>query len=320
MSTTHLLLRRLRTGTSVFLLVALGAFAASFTAQTGLPRDVLVVAAGALGTITILLHFAASAARALARRRLRIVMKFLEHDSAPAFCTDDGGAIFSQNTASTERFGLLDGATMTRALEPLFANPDSVVHRLRAVARDRATAAAREDVVTRHGHVRVAVHRIPGGFLWRLEDLVDRAPRAPDGAGLPTLTFGSSGTILYMNEVLRGLVGRRVKRLRDLFEDVPLSSGGLNRLLAKAGAQPVRIVMSEPANGRQEVFVLPADIGTQGNDVLDGLPVALLRLNATGHIVFANRYARELLPDTEDETRLAAIVEGLGRSVKDWIS
>ncbi|WP_144431553.1 hybrid sensor histidine kinase/response regulator [Jannaschia seosinensis] len=299
----------------------MGALAASFFTRMGPSRDLLLVSAVALGTIVLALSVAASLVRGLARRRLRTVMGFLEHDSAPAFCTDEDGALFFQNVAAIDRFGRMDGATMTRALEPLFANPDSVVHRLRSAATGRANAegTAREDVVTRRGHVRVAVHRVPGGFLWRLEDLVDRPSRAPDGVGLPALTFGPSGVILYMNEALRGLAGRRAKRLRDLFETLPLENGTLNYLISESGMQPVRVAVSEPVNGRQELFLLPAVAESHDNDVLDGLPVALLRLDGSGHIIFANRHARELLPEIGEETRLAAIVEGLGRSVKDWI-
>ncbi|CTQ32944.1 Blue-light-activated protein [Jannaschia rubra] len=320
MGETAKLLRHLRNGSSVFLLVALGALAVSFATEAGPSRLLLMTAAGALGSVVILLYLATGIMGRMARQRLRIVMDFLEHDNAPGFCTDEDGAIFAQNRSAVERFGAHDGSTVTRALESLFANPDAVVHRLRSAAQGRSTA--REDVVTRRGHVRVAVHRVPGGFLWRLEDLVERPPRGADGIGLPMLTFGPSGTILYMNEVLRTGVGRRVKRIRDLFEDVPLENGGLNRLLAKSGTTDVRVVLSEPVNGRQEVFVLPAGRAAEGQVALDALPVALLRLDAEGRVSFANRLARDLLPATAngDERRLAAMVEGLGRSVREWVS
>ncbi|MCK0166354.1 ATP-binding protein [Jannaschia sp. S6380] len=311
---------RMRTGSAVFLIVALGALAVSPLIDVGVTRTLLLTVAVALGAIFVALHLTAMIMAGAARRRLKIIMEFLEHDSAPGFCTDETGRIFAQNLAALDRFGSHDGSTMTRAFEPLFANPDSVVHRLRSSARGRASA--REDVVTRRGHVRVAVHRIPGGFLWRLEDLADRPPRAADGIGLPVLTFGPSGTVLYMNEVLRSTIGRRPNRLRDLFEEVPLQNGGVNRLIAKNGPEPVRTVLSEPVNGRSEVFILPAGESADGRVALDALPVALLRLDGEGRVIFANRLARDLLPATSGpgETRLAAMVEGLGRSIKEWVS
>ncbi|MFO6463142.1 ATP-binding protein [Jannaschia sp. KMU-145] len=304
----------------MFLVVALGALGVSLATASDASRDLLIAAAAALGAIFVALHLISWGMARASHRRLDIVMEFLEHDAAPGFCTDEQGAIFAQNRAALDRFGGHDGSTMTRALEPLFANPDAVIHRLRLAAAD--TTSAREDVVTRRGQVRVAVHRIPGGYLWRLEDLVDRPVRAADGIGLPILTFGPSGTILYMNEILRSVVGRRAKRVRDLFDDVPLQNGGLNTLRTKDGPEQVRVVLSDPVNGRQEVFVLPGGEDADGRVPLDALPVALLKLDAGGSVTSANRAARDLLPPSGEgaERRLAAMVEGLGRSVREWVS
>ncbi|WP_298431470.1 ATP-binding protein [uncultured Jannaschia sp.] len=304
----------------MFLVVALGALGVSLATASDASRDLLIAAAAALGAIFVTLHLISWGMARASHRRLDIVMEFLEHDAAPGFCTDEQGAIFAQNRAALDRFGGHDGSTMTRALEPLFANPDAVIHRLRLAAAD--TTSAREDVVTRRGQVRVAVHRIPGGYLWRLEDLVDRPVRAADGIGLPILTFGPSGTILYMNEILRSVVGRRAKRVRDLFDDVPLQNGGLNTLRTKDGPEQVRVVLSDPVNGRQEVFVLPGGEDADGRIPLDALPVALLKLDAGGSVTSANRAARDLLPPSGEgaERRLAAMVEGLGRSVREWVS
>ncbi|WP_407932989.1 ATP-binding protein [Jannaschia ovalis] len=280
----------------------------------------MMAIAGALAAIFLAVQAASWLTARAAERKLRIVLDFLEFDSAPGFCTDTHGVIFAQNRSAVDRFGNQDGATMTRALEPLFASPDAVVHRLKTAAE--TASATREDVVTRRGHVRIAVHAVPGGHLWRLEDLVDRPPRAADGIGLPMLTFGPSGTILYMNESLRSMTGQRAKRVRDLFDDHPLQNGVVNTLRTRDGAERVRVVLSAPVNGRQEVFVLPAGEDSDGRVAFDALPVALLRLDPRGHVVAANRAARELLPPSAggDERRLAAMVEGLGRSISEWVT
>lgn len=315
------LLRTLRTGSAVVACATVMGLGALVWVGD-VPADPLVLAIGSsVVAVFIVVQLAAWLADWRDARRLRIVMSFLQHDSAPAFCTGPDGAILSQNHPADERFGARLGRTMTEALEPLFANPDAVIHRLRLGAEDGATG-VREDVVTRRGHVRIAVHRMPGGFLWRLEDLVDRPKRTADGIGLPILTFAASGTILYMNEVLRARTGHRAKRLADLFEGVPLRNGELNVLMTETGREPVRTVLSEPVNGRQEVFILPAGERSDDHIAFDTLPVGLLRLDAEGNVVFANRLARDLLPAmvASDERRLAALVEGLGRSVREWVS
>ncbi|WP_235962560.1 ATP-binding protein [Jannaschia marina] len=320
MGETAQILRQLRVGSALLLLGALALGGLAIWIGGGVPDRLLLTGALALAAAFALVHLFGGWIATRDARRLGIIMEFLEHDSAPGFCTSADGVVLSQNQAARDRFGVQKGVTMTRALEPLFANPDAVVHRLRLSAEGGASA--REDVVTRRGHLRVAVHRIEGGFLWRLEDLAERPRRTADGIGLPILTFGPSGTILFMNEVLRAAAGRRVTRLRDLFEDLPLVHGGLNRLLTKDGAQTVRVVVSEPVNGRQEVFVLPVEETHEDLVALDTLPVALLRLDPDGTVLFANRLARELLPAMVDdgEKRLAALVEGLGRGVREWVS
>ena len=313
-------LNRLRTGSAIFLLAALAAVVASFVVEFDVSRALLLAVAGASAAILVGLQIATLVDARLERRRLETVMALLDHDTVPGLCTDEAGAIIAQNTAATDRLSARKAATMSHVLEPLVANPDAVVHRLRAAARGYGSA--REDVVTRRGHVRVAVHRVPGGLLWRIEDLVDQAPRGTDGNGLPMLTVGPSGNILSMNDVLEEKAGHRAQRVRDLFEKVPLQSGGFNRLLTEDGPQPVRVVLSEPANGRSEVFVMPAGEYKNGRVELDYLPVALLRLDPEGRVLFANRLARDLLPATASpgEVRLAAMVEGLGRSVRGWVS
>jgi two-component system cell cycle sensor histidine kinase/response regulator CckA len=313
------LVKRLRAGSLVFTLVAGGAFAVSLATAPGGTRDYLLASGAALAVIGLGVQGTYMLSSAMARRRLRTVSAFLEHDSAPGFCTDDAGTIIEQNQAATERFGSRIGETMNRALETLLANPEAVMHRL-ARALD-GEGAAREDVVTRRGHVRLAVHPIPGGRLWRLEDLVDRSERASDGLGLPLLTYGPSGAILAVNDAFRDLVGPEPKRLRDVLEVVPPANGGLNRLRTLDGTRQVRLMLPESANGRHDVFILPAGERADGRVDLDALPVALLRLDAEGRVTFANRPAQDLLPQTTstDETRLAAMVEGLGRSVREWV-
>jgi two-component system cell cycle sensor histidine kinase/response regulator CckA len=301
------------------LLCVLAATAGAYAVPDQVPRLMLTTAAAGLLTVLVGAQVAAWSARRAARRRMAVVMEFLQHDSAPGFCIDDLGEIFAQNRAARDRFGRREGATMPQVFEQIFANPDAVVHRLLTVVQ--TCDSAREDVMTRRGHVRVAVHRIPGGTLWRLEDLVERAPRSADGIGLPVLTFGSSGTVLYMNGVLRGMIGRRAKRLEDVFETVPIHSGQENRLRTRDGPQPVRLALSQPVNGRQEVFVLPAEVVRDDRVALEALPVALLRLDRRGTVLFANRPARALLPGAaQDGARLSYLVEGLGRTIGDWIA
>jgi two-component system cell cycle sensor histidine kinase/response regulator CckA len=130
------------------------------------------------------------------------------NDASPCFLADFEGRISFRNEAATERFRDRAVETLGRAFTELFANPGAVLYRLQSKAQ--ALGSAREDIVTRKGHVRLSVNAGDDAtYLWRLEDLSDRGggARAADALSLPMLTAGPTGTVLYMNEAFRRLLG-----------------------------------------------------------------------------------------------------------------
>ncbi len=257
----------------------------------------------------------------------RLVRTLVEHDAAPTFGTDPDGAILFENRAALERFGHFDGQALPRAMGNLFANPSAVMFRLQSKA---ATAgAAREDVVTRRGHARLAVHRVgPQYFLWRLEEMAENfaATRGVEATGLPMLIASKSGTILFMNDALRRLVGGRPKTLDRIFRHLPVQSGEEAMISTPDGPLRALVAEVEGAGERREIYLLTsAAIGDRvlspDEALLEDLPVALARINAAGMVEGANRMGRELLGLERDETlAFADLVEGLGRPVSDWLA
>ncbi|WP_347309744.1 ATP-binding protein [Defluviimonas sp. SAOS-178_SWC] len=253
------------------------------------------------------------------------IAEFIAHDASPSFTTDAEGEIGTQNRAAVERFGSRGGQTLTRTLGEVFANPAAVLHRMQN--RAEALGAAREDLVTRRGHVRLAVHRIgEAGFLWRLEDMAERAVggRGAETISLPMLTVSKTGTILFMNEALRRLVGERVKTLDRIFKDLPLRPGEEHEIAGADGSIRALVASLESAGGRREIYLLPAAAGATpfagDPTAFETLPVALLRVGSSGDLREANRAARTLLGNAEVGTGLAALLEGLGRPVNDWLA
>ncbi|MGO4854871.1 ATP-binding response regulator [Phaeovulum sp. W22_SRMD_FR3] len=249
---------------------------------------------------------------------------FIANDAAPSFTTDSDGGIGFQNRAAVERFGSRGGQSLTRALGEIFANPGAVLYRLQNKAATLGNA--REDLVTRRGHVRLSVHQIGDeGFLWRLEDMAER-PSGGKGAetiSLPMLTASKNGTILFMNEALRRLVGERVRTLDRIFTDLPLRSGEEHEVTTVNGSVRCVIAEIDASGGRQEVYLLPMVTGratATDPSSFDALPVALLRLTADGRILAANRAARGLLGDLGPEANFVELMEGLGRPVSDWLA
>ena len=254
----------------------------------------------------------------------RNVSDFVENDASPSFVTDKEGEVGFLNYVAKERFSDCCGKSLAHVLRDLFANPSAVLFRMQNKAL--ATGAAREDVVTRRGHIRLAVHQVGGdGFLWRLEDLGERTinNRGAEGLSLPMLTASKSGTILFMNDALRRLLGGRVKTLDRVFNDLPLSSGQAHEVAGKDGTLRCIVAELEGAGGRREIYLLPgAAIGAQKNDgqIFDELPVPMIKIAPTGQVLQASELARGLLNDPlSTDTDLSDLVEGLGRSVTDWL-
>ncbi len=255
----------------------------------------------------------------------RVVSTFVEHDAAPSFTTDSDGLIGYQNIAAVEKFGGRNGDTLIAALGDMFASPAAVLYRLQNKAQ--ATGAAREDVVLRRGHMRLSVHQLgPEGYLWRLENLGDRGPagRTGESISLPMMTVSRTGTILFMNEALRRLLGGRETALDRVFSELPVKPGEVMKVSGKDGV--VRALICEIASsaGRREVYLLPEPASSLVQPaewgLVDGLPVPLLKLDEDGIILMANRRARTLLNDEAAiGTHLSDQVEGLGRPISEWL-
>ena len=279
------------------------------------------------GSFVALAGLSRLAQRRLRRRRALAdaqIAAFIAHDASPSFTTDAEGEIGYQNRTALERFGSRGGQTLTRALGEIFANPGSVLARLQTKAA--ALGAAREDLVTRRGHVRLSVHQIEGqGFLWRLEDMSERpvGGRGAENISLPMLTVSKSGTILFMNEALRRLVGERVRTLDRIFTELPLRSGEEHEIATPEGAMRCVVAQIEGAGGRDEIYLLPMATGrSTAHDPasFEALPVALMRLAVDGRVLEVNRAARGLLGQIPANTRLSELFEGLGRPVNDWVA
>lgn len=260
------------------------------------------------------------------RAMLRLCGRMLGPDPVPGFLSDAQGTILDCNAAASQRFGGRSGS-LSAALSQHFATPATALTRLRQRAlRD---GSAQDMVATRRGHLRIVVTGLGAGtFLWRIEDLSERqgTGRAADALGLPMLTAGPSGTILYMNEACRALVGERARRLDAIFEELPLRPGQIQRVQGEAGPVDALVAEIAAAGGRSEIYLLPPvgprRIASAGDwHEAESLPVPLLRLDRRGAILGANRAARALLPNaTEPGTRVSDILEGLGRPVADWLA
>jgi len=283
---------------------------------------VLLGVATTLIMLFILLRFAPTLQSHGAKRPVAMVQAVAGRDLTPAFVTDSIGQLLYRNAAAMERFGSDRPETLIRAMGELFANPAAVIHRLQTNAE--LLNGAREDVVTRLGHVRISVQMLgTDAFFWRFDEMEERGgSRGAETLHLPLLTVGRNDTILFMNQAARTLLGGRAKSLDAIVPNLP-TSGAVAEINGAEGPMMARIVNMSGGSGRREVYFLPVGDQTPAlspdESGLDTLPVALLRMKADGAVVAANALARGLLNAPEGAVSLAELVEGPGRPISDWL-
>lgn len=284
----------------------------------------LVSVAATLLTLACLITMLAIRNRKRANAEIEIAADLILRDAVPGFIATGDGVILARNRAAEKKYNIEENQTLAGILKESFANPGGILFRLqsRATARGNAT----EDIVTRMGHIRLAVHRIGGGqFVWRIEPVAQQvsAGSGADGRHLPMVMVGRSDAVLYMNEAARALVGSRVKSLDRLFDCLPVTPGQVNTLSTQTGQQQVLVAEVEAGAGRRALYLLPPPPvagAPQGWQAFQELPVPMLKIAPDGTVQAFNRMALRLVGEgLRQQVRLSDLMEGLGRSITDWI-
>jgi two-component system cell cycle sensor histidine kinase/response regulator CckA len=293
------------------------------------PHPALTAAGLSLVLLPLALNIAGLARPGLSDARLRQV---IAGDPIPGLVTDrQGRVLFTNARADAVLPPSADGtprnpaAVLPALLQAHFANPRAVLARLQS--RAATEGSAREDVTTRDGTLRLTVHRLRlGRFLWRIDDFVGggSTQRGAEGLSLPMLTVNRHGVVLFANDAMRRLLGERPRRLERLFKGPPAKHGEVVAINAVDGPVRARLAEVVGAGERREIYLLPVEEtpSPNGGALFDGLPVALMRFDAAGVLIAANRAARDLcgLADTAILTRrIADLFDGPGRPMQDWL-
>lgn len=258
-------------------------------------------------------------------RLTNLVSGLVEHDDTAAFLTDGDGAVIYRNAAAAQLLGSSEGDALSSQLAELFVAPASVLYRLQG--RAQAKGHARDEVNTPHGRMRIRAHLVQDdGYLWRFEPHSNRTSgaRAGENISLPMMTVSKTGTVLFMNEAARTLLGGRETTLDRIFTDFPIQPGTIMQVAGRDGPVPALVCEIPTTAGRRELYLLPPSSAPELTNeewaFIDGLPVPLLKLDIAGRITMANRRARDLLGDSDAIGSLMADqVEGLGRPVSEWL-
>ncbi|MEM9434007.1 MAG: ATP-binding protein [Pseudomonadota bacterium] len=307
-------------------LIAAGIFVPIKIAATG-----FLVAGAALATVVLVSWVLARHSHAPgSTRSVEGLDQLIAHDERAILLANDAGEVLSKNSAARARFGDAGGRVLERVFESTFANANAIIFRLQAKA-ERINA-AREDVVTRNGRFLIAVHKVnQTTYLWAVEELQERtsSTRTADKISLPMMTASASGTILFMNDAMRRLVGGRVKSLEKMFTEVPTQSGQIVSVKVEDGPLAARVIIVEGSGGRTEYFLAPSNEEAHPKlgstlDTLEEFPVALLKIDPSGQVLEANKLSRRLLRIASDgaldKVVLSDLVEGLGKQLSDWLT
>ncbi|WP_394357096.1 hybrid sensor histidine kinase/response regulator [Tropicibacter oceani] len=312
-----------RYGAFALLMMATAAYVASIFVPAGIVRTGLLASTGAMGSLGIGWLAIRTLAELRLSRKTALLVDLVEGEPSYCFVTDGDGRLVAANKTARNRFPAERGVALAVILREVFASAEGVLYRLQN--RAEAQGSAVEDITSHAEGFRVYARVFPGAVVfWRLEP--DAAQNSAARGSYPVLTLGRNGAILYMNAPARKLAGRRVKRVEEVIDDLPLRPGGIHRVKTADGTERMLLQSAEIGAGRVELSLTKVAQSVPGTDApeesgsFDSLPVPLIKVTPDGHILNANPEARRMLSMPPGEAgNLAEYMVGLGRALTDWL-
>ncbi|MEM6577539.1 MAG: ATP-binding protein, partial [Pseudomonadota bacterium] len=252
----------------------------------------------------------------------------LDVDPVPGFLSTASGDVLHANPAAAGLFtsGSANGRrrkTVKMMLEDHIPDASQIIARLMSEVAQEGIA---EDAVeTPKGPVWICAKRDAANhIIWRFEQSGDLRARDDQGNPVGVLQLGPENAIRTMNTVARQMFGDTTA-LTDIFPSLPVQSGRLNTVSTRQGPTEVLAVNFVDTAEQSHLCVFPPegcrDVTPDDWSFFDHLPVPLLKLSRDGQILLSNPLARDLLAQSSITGRsLSEMVEGLGRSIKDWLT
>ena len=258
------------------------------------------------------------------KKYLENMILLVEYDVVPCVATDLHGHISHVNRAAHKALSTHGGRMLRDVLGMHIADASGLIHRVQSAASKNGIGT--ETVVLPDRHLGLTAQQVGrAALLWRIDlSLSKDDPANVARVAYPTLTIGRGGTVLWMNAAARALAGGRVRTVEDLITDPPLRPGHVHRISTGDDAQDFTVNIHPAGLGREEVVFVPKsgpDLFMPDDMGFESLPVPLLKVTPQGIIAQANLCARDLLhADIDAENCLADLMEGLGRSIPDWLA
>ncbi len=267
----------------------------------------------------------AQTANALSPDAVAVMMR----DASAVLVAQGSGVIVQRNPAATALFTDLHPdrqGNVAHLLSKYTASPSALIARLSA--RAQANGAAHDEITTREGALRIMVYAQTGSDLklWR----IDRFSAAGGGAAgadtlsLPMLTANKAGVVLYSNQALRKLVGKRPRTLSDISSAEAWRTGEELQIAAEHGPVSVMLVELPSGGERREIYLAPLpseNIAPSLRTDFEIIPVPLAIFAPDGALRAANHAARDILGASyRSGAYVHEMFDFLGRPVSDWLS
>lgn len=241
-------------------------------------------------------------------------------ERVPTFMTDDDGRITWRNSEAELFYRFETSGQLSDLLSEQIADPRKLLADLRTRSEVYGHARDMRAVGDKIIHISVLT-ATKDVAIWRIEETVATRPGKREGAALPMFRLDSQNNVVFVNEALSERLETGPTELSAIVSDLPLITGGTHWIRLDDGLYQMQVQVV--TNGDFSDVYLFSGIGKPQRDdgvLFETLPVPLVKLNASGQIVLANRGARVLLGDDIPPGRnLSDLVSGLGRSVVDWL-
>ncbi len=249
---------------------------------------------------------------------LPIVRRTVLSDPWPSVLTDATGRVTTVNSAAFEVFGARRGADLKDVLASELVAAESLVDRLLRQTRGDEDTALESMQIDRFSIAISAQRLAPKVVLWRIRRHELTPGDFDKDLPLP-IVFGSrrSGW-----QALNPSAADRLAAAELSVDDGPpgLSGFSANPLLRTGELEAHVYVPNTLATVADLTGADFRDTSTL-DALIEALPVPIVRIATDGDIEAANKPARKLLALEEEPYQpLYQIVEGMGRSVSDWLA
>ena len=257
------------------------------------------------------------------------VRAFLETDQIAGLVTTVSGDVLYATPAAHRMTAheQTDGPGPTSVLgflQEIVPDPSDVVERMaRLVNRD---GVAEDCIETPEGALRLrVVMDAARRHVWRFEMVKVQAADKGSAGPMAILQLGPENSIRSMNTAARRMFGDGPLSVKEIFTSGPIKPGLFNGIKPSEGLTAALVVNYADDAGHSHLCLFPRegchDLSPGDWTFFNHLPVPLLKLSREGTILLSNSLACTLLAQHSVTGRsLSEFVEGLGRSMSDWLS